>query len=552
MGKVKRVISILVSVIIVLSAIYFPIRILAQSNGNLLKDSTITANAEYYNGWYEYNRPLSALIDGNTYVGVGYNAGNMFATEYSSDGIAFVNFKLSTAITLNKLVVYLTGTSVAQTDVITDYSVDVKLLDDSWKRVAEKHTEVYDNWDAYVETLCFEEVTVSEVQFTFKNAKSQTFASVYEIEAWYDNTITSDNFTELDTSDVKIDMPKPINVLANKTASCSSGYNNWYAENRPLSKLTDGKYIGGAGEMWAIDYVDGYAYFEFEFESAKSINKIITSFPGSAADVTNIKETPDSEVQIRQIKDYAIDGLVEDGSWSRLAERHIDTNDEATDYYSDIVIFETAKVKKLRFTFANAYSQQWAAVREVEAYHDNSVTINDYTGSECKDFTEYAIIKPEYKNILNNSAISVNDAYYNGWYPENRALSNLTDGKNFVGVGYNAGSATVIPYEEDGQAYVNFELNKKSVINKITIFFPGLSAYAKELQVDSYAVEVKSDEEWERVAVRNLENSDNWDAYSDTVTFNKVECEEIRIIFVRENGQQTLAIFEIEVIADNR
>ena len=50
-----------------------------ENNGNILKNSTITANGGYYNGWYEYYRPISTVVDGNTYIGEGYNAGNMLA-----------------------------------------------------------------------------------------------------------------------------------------------------------------------------------------------------------------------------------------------------------------------------------------------------------------------------------------------------------------------------------------------------------------------------------------------------------------------------------------
>lgn len=552
MKKTKRIIAIFLSVIIALGAIYLPIYTFAQSDQNLLKNAALTANPEYYNGWYEYNRPLSAVTDGQTYVGIGYNAGNMLALPYAIDGTAFVNFKKDSPITINKLKLYLVGSAAAESNAITDYAVDVKLSDESWKRVAEKHTDSYSEWDAKVETLCFEAVETTEVIITLKNSKGQSFAAIYEIEGFFDESITPEDYTSFDSSDVILPMPTPVNVLAGKAATCSSGYNDWYAVNRPILKLTDEKYVGNAGEMWAIDYKDGYAYFEFSFDKLTSINKIITSFPGSAADVVNTDAANNQPAIIRQIKDYAIDGMLEDGSWMRLAERHIDSNNEAIDYYSDTVLFEPQKVVKLRFTFANAYGQEWAAVREVEAYNDSTVTSDKYTEIDCKDFTEYAVIKPDYKNLLLGTEIKANEAYYNGWYPDNRALANLTDGNTFVGVGYNAGNATVIPYEEDSQAYVTFKLKEKTHLNKLVIYFPGTSSYTKEEQVSAYAVEVKIGDKWERVAVRILENSENWDAYYDTAIFNAVETDEIRILFVNSKEQTEVSIFEIEAFADNR
>ena len=103
MKKTKRIIAIFLSVIIALGTIYLPIYTFAQSDQNLLKNAALTANPEYYNGWYEYNRPLSAVTDGQTYVGIGYNAGNMLALPYAIDGTAFVNFKKDSPITINKL-----------------------------------------------------------------------------------------------------------------------------------------------------------------------------------------------------------------------------------------------------------------------------------------------------------------------------------------------------------------------------------------------------------------------------------------------------------------
>jgi len=552
MDKIKRVIAGLVAIVTFISCIYFPLHTVAESHENLLKGASVSANPEYYNDWYEYNRPLSALTDGVNYVGIGYNAGNMLATPYAVDGTAFINFKLGSEITINKLVFYLVGSAAAPSNAVTDYAVDAKVADQSWKRIAEKHTDLFTEWDAKVETLCFEEVTTDEITITLKNAKGQSYAAIYEIEAFFDKSITSDDYTSFDTSEDILPMPTPINVLAGKTANCSSGYNDWYLYNRPVSKLTDENYVGSAAEMWASDYNDGYAYFEFNFDKEVSVNKVVTSFPGGAADVVDKPASGDAPAEIRQVRDYAVDGLLADGSWVRLAERHIDSNNEAADFYTDTVLFEAKTVKKLRFTFANAYDQQWVAVREVEAYHDSMLTPDKYTAIDCKDFTKYAIVKPEYKNLLENAEITANEAYYNGWYPDNRALSNLIDGKNFAGIGYNAGSAAVIPYEEDGYAYINFKLKEKSILNKLIIHFPGTSAYSKEQQVSAYAVEVKDGDEWKRVAVRNLENSDNWDAYSDTAVFNKAECEEFRIVFVKSKGQTEVTLFEIELYSDNK
>ena len=71
MGKFKSLVSVFAAVAIFASCIYFPMHTVAESRKNLLKGASVSANPEYYNGWYEYNRPLSALTDGVDYVGVG-------------------------------------------------------------------------------------------------------------------------------------------------------------------------------------------------------------------------------------------------------------------------------------------------------------------------------------------------------------------------------------------------------------------------------------------------------------------------------------------------
>ena len=83
-----------------------------------------------------------------------------------------MNFRIDSPIILNKLTLYLVGSSAAEANAITDYAVDVKLSDESWKRVAEKHTDSYTEWDAKVETLCFEAVETTEITITFKNSNS--------------------------------------------------------------------------------------------------------------------------------------------------------------------------------------------------------------------------------------------------------------------------------------------------------------------------------------------------------------------------------------------
>lgn len=94
----KRIISFLVAIAVVITSLNLPIASSAatQEDGNLLYGMTATANAEHYNGWYDTERPISALTDGNTFVGVGYNLGSTFVSPYDAKGNAYVNFSFDT------------------------------------------------------------------------------------------------------------------------------------------------------------------------------------------------------------------------------------------------------------------------------------------------------------------------------------------------------------------------------------------------------------------------------------------------------------------------
>ena len=162
---------------VVVSSILLSVDILLAGNQNLLPGTTITANAESYNGWYEYNRPISALTDGNTYVGVGYNMGNTMVTPYDGDGRAYVDFVFPQETTINKMVFYFPGTSAVEaTRQVRAYAIDAKLADGSWVRVAEQHyAETRSNWDAYSDTICFADITCTQLRVTSVKAKGQAY-----------------------------------------------------------------------------------------------------------------------------------------------------------------------------------------------------------------------------------------------------------------------------------------------------------------------------------------------------------------------------------------
>lgn len=382
----KKVIVSLCVLSLIFSNIFLNPEAVTPVYENILKDASISANSEYYNGWYEYNRPLSSLIDGKTYIGEGYNAGNMFATEYSSDGLAFLNFKFASPKYLNTLLLYFAGSSVAPDNPITDYAVDVKLVDGSWKRIAEKHSDGYTNWDTYTETLFFEKVLANEIQITMKNEKAQSFAAIYEVEAFLDNEINREDYTKNTSNDCTnkaIPLPERSNVLYGIIPTIGV-IDDWYSQNRPLKCLTDGKNFYGTGynlaETTAVPFTeDGTAYFNFSFDNSKEINHINMSFPGtSAVEIEN------------QLRDFAIFVKLQNGNWQKIAQKHLEQYSNWDALLVDI-FFEKVVANEVRIIFTNSKGQDYAALYEVEAYYDNTVTKDKHTNVEISNDIEFKV-----------------------------------------------------------------------------------------------------------------------------------------------------------------
>ena len=544
----KKIITLTLVLAVVVSSILLSVDILLAGNQNLLPGTTITANAEYYNGWYEYNRPISSLTDGNTYVGVGYNLGTTMVTPYNSKGEAYVNFAFNGATTLNKLVFYFPGTSaVAEADQVRDYAVDVQLENGAWKRVAEQHyAETSSNWDAYSDTVCFEAVTCTQLRVVSVNAKGQASAGFYEIEAYHDSSIKESDYTAIEKNNVIIPQTGYVNLLAGTTITANgSYYNGWYEYERPISALTDGNtYVGvgyNLGNTMITPYDgDGRAYVDFVFPKETTINKMVFYFPGTSA----VEAT-------HQVRDYAIDAKLADGSWVRVAEQHYAEAKSNWDAYSDTICFADIACTQLRVTSVNAKGQASAGYYEIEAYHDGNVEEKDYTALE-KDVV--SIPQVDYKNLLPGTTVTANRSYHEkdgGWYAANRPIAALTDGNTYVGVGYNLGNTMIAPYESDGRSYVEFEFAQETTFNKMVLYFPGTSAVETTHQVRDYAIDVCSaDGVWTRVAKQHNEVVDKWDAYSDILCFKEITGTKLRITSVNAKGQASAGYYEIEAYHD--
>lgn len=542
----KRILSAIISLLLVVTSFSGVLGVSAATleEGNLFYGlSAITNNN---NSWATSERPVSNLTDGNGTFS--YNAGKSTFLYYNTDGTVYAQFNLTTATDINKFVVYFTGNSSfegSNVQLVRNYAVDIQLNDGSWKRVAEQHLDAYSNWDYKKLTVCFETVSTSSVRFTFKKVDdSQTYAPLSEIEAYYDANITSADYTAINSKDYTADaipMPAYSNLLPTTTITANSEhYNGWYNTERPISKLVDGeKYISyNAGKLMVTPYgTNGQACINFAFNNATLVNKVVVYLPGTTNGVgTN-----------NQVTDYAIDAQLEDGNWVRVAEKHAEPYDK-WDYYSHEFYFDAVKCVNLRLTTINAQGQTSASFFEIEAYNINTQTSESNTAIDCRDYTSKAIPNIITNNLATGASLTANSEHYNGWYNYERPISSLTDGQTFVGEGYNKGQTFISPYAANGYAYANLKFNKPTTINKIVIYFPGYNAVSVKDQIRDYAIDVRdADGVWTRVAEQHNEERSHWDAYSDTLIFDAIECVQVRITCVNAHGQPSMGIYEIEI-----
>ena len=504
---------------------------------DLMNSATFTANSAYYNGWYNVNRPLSNLNDGNTYVGVGYNVGGTATIPMESNGLGYINANFGTATLLNKVVIYIAGTSAdAGANKIRDFALDVRLQDGTWKRVAEQHLAEWTNWDAKKVTLCFDAVKATDVRMTIKASGS---AFIYEFDAFHINTQTSEENTSVVSRDYTSDaipQPESVDLMNFATFTANGAYNNgWYNVNRPLSNLNDGNtYVGVGYNVGGTATIpmesNGTGCINANFATTTLLNKVVIYLAGTSADAGANK-----------IRDFALDVRLQDGTWKRVAEQHLSewTNWDAKKV---TLCFDAVEVTDVRMTIKASGS---AFIYEIDAFHVNTQTPAENTVLDNGDYTENAIPFPvSSQNLMYNAAFTANSAYYNGWYNVNRPLTKVNDGNNYVGTGYNASEAATIPMESDGTGYINANFATETTVNKVIVTFAGTSADSGANKIRDFALDVRmQDGTWKRVAEQHLAEWTNWDAKKITMCFDAVKVTDMRMTMLSSG---TVFIYEIE------
>ena len=79
-------------------------------------------------------------------------------------------------------------------DRITDFAIDVRLADGTWKRIAEQHVKAPDDWENYSYILSFETVNCTAMRITSANHNGQKTLVFSEIEAFYHGDMSKEDY----------------------------------------------------------------------------------------------------------------------------------------------------------------------------------------------------------------------------------------------------------------------------------------------------------------------------------------------------------------------
>lgn len=275
------------------------------------------------------------------------------------------------------------------------------------------------------------------------------------------------------------------NYALGKAVTASSQLGSYAASN-----ATDGIYsstASGTTSSAITSYSSGLGYFNVDLGSATTIN--------------NVKVKLYTQVANERPRDLAIDVLLEDGTWKRVAETHADATKNiydiytsGTNYISNINTldfnFEPVKCTAFRVT-ANAIgtknmygSSANFRVNEIEAYNDPTVTKYDYTGVEAPVVEGTEIPRYKSANLALNATVTSGTSVAAG------SLANVVNGSTSGLIAVNYDSATKC-------AYYNIEFSESKVINDITVKFYNAEAFKR---ARDYAVDVLTEDGWVRVS----------------------------------------------------
>ena len=279
---------------------------------------------------------------------------------YGSNKHAYIQYDFDKVVKANKFIFYSPDAgeenTMTLTNRLTDYAVDIKLKDGTWKRIIEQHIDRFDDWDIYYEEYLFETVEFVSLRFISKTTENQAYLAISELEAIYDQQAEKTNeYMERFVAGASVYKTDKINnpmfgtkreiempiksLLAGIVPTVGLGDNSWYSVERPLVNITDGiQDVFTPANIATVDYHDSIAYYNFEFGGAVKLNTFRFFVPQNS--VNDVSQRP---------VDFAVDVMLKDGTWKRVAEQHIERKQQE-DAYCETITFKAVECLAIRLT----------------------------------------------------------------------------------------------------------------------------------------------------------------------------------------------------------
>ncbi len=463
--------------------------------------------------------PVKNLTDGLNRDGTGESRTIIYKLGYNTTSakngtIAWLQFNLSSASTINKIYVQHSLNNGSPRISVDNIAIDVRLATGGWQRVAADYN-IADLKNAIIVT--FPKVDAVAVRISF-NCGNQNAAVLTEVEGYYDSTLTG-GYTGIETDEAN-EIPELLanmNLFRGITASVSN------VASTNLNYMTDGNNnaLENYSKVLNIANTD-YAWVQFNLPQAKPINKL----------VIQQRWISENSAPLSKVADIAVDVLLFSGGWKRVAALY---GLEAF-YSAHTITFKQENVVAVRITTNGArYNTASFCPTEIEGYFDSSITEN-FTGIGTAQ-AEYAV--PEVLSSMN---------LLSGIIPATSGGTADTD-VDYITNSYNereSAPASIHNEKNTDNVWVEFKLPEAKPINRIFIMqkFTTDGNITSGNKCADIAVEVKVGEEWKRVAsMYQIETF-----YSgNVITFDAVTADAIRVrASGKSNNRTVFYVSEIE------
>lgn len=307
-----------------------------------------------------------------------------------------------------------------------------------------------------------------------------------------------------------------VNLAVNATAS--TGMN--LLANNPVKNIIDTNPSDNNNNWAAVSYVDGLAWYQLDFATAQTVNKVL---------IFNNQETAFTPA------DIAIDVKTSNGKWTRVAEKHdlesaSSNSDKNSKYTSRNFYFApVSDVKAVRVTAnknGNSKSNNFMVVSFC-VYNDSEVTSADYTGVTAGTGNRVIpALANEKVNLALDATVTANNILPQ--YP----TTNANDGKGIAATAQNVSDAITQYANKIG--YFQLDLKEASTVNNVILYS---SVHELTYRPTDYAIDVKTtDGNWTRVAkIHNKAASGDWGDSIRNFKFAAVD----NVVSVRVTGNGT-------------